>query len=369
TFRVSAVNRNNIPSLTPLASTSTLAGAVTNLPDPFFAVFETSAAVAWGSLPESPPALSSHSAEGYALYASSTNFGAAAGGGVISSSLTAGVTQSTLTVTGLERNTTYYFRVGALNWNGAANFTITGATSTRAQPPAGMQAFSMFETSAAVNWIALAASPQAVSAEGYVLEASSTAFGALAPDGVTYSSRTTNITLSTLTVSGLETNTTYYFRAGTLDWSGRATYGVGAASATLAAPPDAPAYALIHVTSVTVSWTAVASSGYELQASVNPTFTPVFFTSTTAAGATSLRVAGLTADTTYHFRVGSINRHSIRNYAGVGSTSTLTVPPTTPSLTAGGVFFTSATVQWAAVTSQGYLLEASTASNFSGDVW
>ncbi|MEK7389191.1 MAG: fibronectin type III domain-containing protein, partial [Elusimicrobiota bacterium] len=354
-LRVEVLNYNSVPARLALGSTATFAEP----PGASFlaAVFQTSAAVNWTPV----------AAQGYRLEASSTNFGAALPGGLTLASATANGAVPGLIVPGLERNTTYYFRVASLNWNSAANFAVLGASSTLAAPVAGAQIYGVFETSATLNWAALAASPQAATSEGYELQASSTNFGALLPGGTVLSSSTPNAALSTLTVSGLAADTTYYFRVGALNWAGAPSLVVVGSTSTLSSPVT-PAFVSIQVTSAVVSWTPVPSQGYELQASVNANFSPLFFSSTSAGGASSLDVQGLSADTTYFWRVGSINHNSARNFTALDSTSTLTLAPTSPFFPASGVFFTSVTVQWGAVTSQGYLLSASTAADLSGDL-
>ena len=232
----------------------------------------------------------------------------------------------------------------------------------------------MFESSATLNWVRLPFSPPDASsktAEGYRLEASSTNFGALSPGGAALASATPNVALSTLTVTGLLPNTTYFFRAGALDWGGGAHFAGIPATATYAEPPASPLIAALYPSSATVSWGAVASQGYELQASINPTFSPLFFSSTTDGGAAGLTVFGLAADTTYFLRIGSINHDGRRSFAPLGSTSTLALAPISPffpSVPTSGVFVTSPTVQWTAVAAQGYALEASTAADFAGTV-
>jgi len=368
TLRVSAVNRNGVSSLSLLSSTSTLAKSVAASAETFLGVFETSATVSWAALPASPPEASSMTAEGYRLEASSTNFGAAWPGGAVYSSMTPNVELAALTLTGLERNTTYYYRAGSLNWNLAANYFVLGSSSTKSAPPTQLMAYRVYETSATINWKALDGAPQSAGSEGYVLEASSTDFGASWPGGAVYSSRTASVGLSTLTVSGLSADTTYYFRVGSLDWGGAANYGERVSSSTLAAAPSGPAFSAIYRGSATVSWTPVACQGYELDASVSPSFSPLLFSSTTSGGASSLTVGGLASDTTYYFRVGSINHDSRRNFLGLEAASTLAEAPVSPGFAASGVFYTSATAQWTAVTAQGYSLECSTAADFSGSL-
>ncbi|MFA6030490.1 MAG: fibronectin type III domain-containing protein [Elusimicrobiota bacterium] len=87
------------------------------------AVYATSITITW--------ALPASGAEGYRLHASSTDFGAALPGGTLYSTSTPGGTAVTLTVRNLVPATTYYFRLGSLNWQDDFNFTTLLATRTR----------------------------------------------------------------------------------------------------------------------------------------------------------------------------------------------------------------------------------------------
>ncbi len=350
TLVVDIVNPRNFTARTVLGSTATLASPA-SAPS-VAAVYQTSAAVSWAAA----------AGQGYELDASSTNFGAALPGGLTLSSSTSNPALTSLVVSGLTANTTYFFRVGSLNWESVPDYAVAGASSTVAVPLGGVQLAAAYETSATLNWSALPAAPQSASAEGYEFDAST------APDfsGIVFSSVTPNVALATLTVSGLTNDATYYFRAGALDWSGAADFVSGGSTSTLAAIPGGAIFSAVYVTSATASWSAVTGQGYELDASLDPAFTTIVFASTTAPGATSLTVTGLTDDTTHYFRVGSFNWGSALNYAALPTTSTYAQPPGAPAVVGAGVFFTSATVQWATVASQGYELDASTAPDFSG---
>ena len=115
----------------------------------------------------------------------------------------------------LSPNTTYYVRVGELA--DATTYyanTVPVSTSTLANPVTGTQISAFSVPSVTVNWVALPASPSSSTAEGYELDASTDpAFGSIVASSVT-----TNVNLSTLTVSGLTGATTYYFRVGSLNW-------------------------------------------------------------------------------------------------------------------------------------------------------
>lgn len=199
---------------------STLASTASALAQTFLEVGEAYVKAAWAGFPSSPQEATS---EGYVLEA-------ATGEGFLSvvSSSTFNAAASTLTVSGLERNTTYYFRVASLNWSGAkSSYTALGAVSTLALPPAAIAGsfLSVHFDSATLRWHRFYDSdPLALKAEGFVLEASTTNFGALSPGGEVLSSATANVALSTLAVAGLDLSSTYYFRVGSLNHGSAANY-------------------------------------------------------------------------------------------------------------------------------------------------
>ena len=191
----------------------------------FLGTYQSSAVVAWAAMLGGPP---EDSANGYLLEASTdTNFY-----GTVLSSQTTAPSLSTLTVSGLLPNTTHFFRVASFNQAFATSAYLSlGSTATLTVLPQTLATafLSVYQTSATVAWAALPSVPPAVasvSAQGYILEASSTNFGALTPGGVISGSSTANIALSTLTVSSpaLLHNTVHYFRVGSLNWQGGAQY-------------------------------------------------------------------------------------------------------------------------------------------------
>src|SRR4029077_17844300 len=85
-----------------------------------YQVFASSVTLNWQSLG------GSGGSEGYELNASTASDFT----GTLFSSATTDVNQSTLTVTGLAANTTYYFQVGGINWNNGDNDVPGGSPRT-----------------------------------------------------------------------------------------------------------------------------------------------------------------------------------------------------------------------------------------------
>ena len=137
-------------------------------------------------------------------------------GTLFSSSTTNSAVNSLTTPASLSPNTTYYMRLGNIVGSATSYVNVIPAsTSTLANVVTGSRIYQTFSTSVTVNWVALAATPSSMTAEGYILQAST----ASNFSGTLYSSSTANVSLSTLTVQGLVYSTLYYFRVGSLNWN------------------------------------------------------------------------------------------------------------------------------------------------------
>ncbi len=170
-----------------------------------------------------------------------------------------------------------------------ANFTINGT------PPAcgdatGLGASSITNTSATVSWSAVA------SAVSYDVDYKTTASG-------TWTNAATGTASTSVNLSGLSVGTTY-------DWRVRANCSGGsgnyvAAQFTTTAPCGTPAglaSSAVTSSSATVSWTAVSgatSYAVEYKTTASGTWT----TATASTASTSVGISGLTASTTYDWRV------------------------------------------------------------------
>ncbi|MDD5302284.1 MAG: hypothetical protein PHS14_04170 [Elusimicrobia bacterium] len=336
------------------AARSTLAAPPTALARPFTDVQTGNISAAWQAYPAAPQ---EQSAEGYVLEASSTNFGALTPGGIVTSSQTYGIAQSTLTTLYpfLDTNTTYYFRVAALNWGGElSSYTALGSTSTLSLAPTRLAEdfLKVYAASVTVQWAALAALPRSRTAEGYVVEASSTNFGVLAPGGVISSSATTDVAVSTLTVfdPALITNRLYYFRVGAVNWNGVANYTQLGSTLTpleMQTPlADDPLFTDISSGSIVTHWLLSGnpdSTRYRLDVSLDPGFSSFSSSGTFALfEATST----LAANTAYYFRVQASSVLSVSPFALFGSTVTHAFTPAAAGTSFTGVTPHQLTVSW-----------------------
>ncbi|TPW18980.1 MAG: psrP, partial [Elusimicrobia bacterium] len=317
---------------------ATLAQAPQALAAAFLDVGPSSVTARWAARPPSPAADSS---EGYALEAST----AADFTGTLLASSTPNVLLSTLTITGLYPNTTWYFRATSLNWAGSTGpYTSLGSTATLTDSIAAAQLFGVFGTSLTANWVPLPASPPDASsktAQGYQLELSPNADFT----GTLFSSRTPNVALSILTLAGLLSEATYYARVAALNWNGAPRYVSLGFTVTRDTTPPNPvanlaAQTAASSTTLALSWTAVGDNGpagcvtggaWRVQRSSDPlfAFSTAAWTVEVAANfcpgaAQTLTLSALLPNTTYFTRLWAVDED--------GNGGTLSNGATAPTL-------------------------------------
>jgi phosphodiesterase/alkaline phosphatase D-like protein len=357
-FRVASVNHNSVPSyFGPALSTSSLTSEPGTVGAPFAVVYPSSATVVWGALPAAPQ---SASCEGYLAEAST----AADFSGDRRSAVTANPLAASLTVTGLTQDSTYFFRVGALNWNSVPVFTTAGSTRTAGLPAAAGPFTLVAQSSVVATW----------TANGNPLGTEYVATASTAPDfsGVILTSRTAG---TSMLFAALSANTTYHFRV----QPATGPFASLSSTVTLALDPGAAAvpFPAVFQTSMTVSWTGTgnpAGTRYRAELAADSGFTLSAVSSVTEG--TSATFTGILKNTVYYLRVSALNWGSAPSgFAATQTTSTLTTAPTVAGSTFTGVFPSSVSVQWTALplvpsqsSCEGYRLDASTAPNFSGRV-
>lgn len=157
-------------------------------------------------------------------------------------------------------------------------------------------------------------------------------------------------------LAGLSANTTYTLAVEAVNGLFvRAALSNVLEAATLARAPAAAAFLAVWESSVTVGWAALpaapqasSSEGYVLEASSTGFGgSGVLHSSATPSVALSTLTAGnLLPNTTYTFRVGSLNHAGQRSYAVLGTTPTAPAAPVSAVFT--GVWQSSLTLSWAA---------------------
>jgi len=334
------------------------------------AMTDAGGTLGWTALPSHPLI---DSALGYRLEASTNNF---SGGGVIESSTTYNVAKNTLTLNTLEPNTTYYFRTSSLNSAYTPNYTASQSSITLAlalSPHPSLTAAYPAAQYITVDFTPLPAAPQALTCEGYRVEATTGAFGGTAP---LFSSTTYDNQTQLLTVDGLAPNNLYQLRIATLNWERTPHYTL--LPSTRTAFPDKLAHVTLdHVwsSSAVISFdSGIAAEGHVAQASVDRFFqddTVSITSATPNTAATTLTITGLLPNTVYYYRAGALyNGTTI--YTNTAPDTRQTLPMLVTGMSVAPVFYSSVTVSWNIrpgsppdATAEGYQLEVATSSAFS----
>lgn len=180
-----------------------------------------------------------------------------------------------------------------------------------------------------------------------------------------------NGTATSLQISGLDANTRYYFRVMASNGLGNSAYSGASNTWTLANPvTTAPVASAVTANALTLSWTAAAGpaapSNYTVQRATNAAFTAGLVNTTVAGNLTTTTLNGLVANTTYYFRVLSVNGANVQSAASPSVTQ-LTVPatPAAPAIGAGTVTSTGLTLNWTAVAGLGYQVQVATDAAFA----
>ena len=159
-------------------------------------------------------------------------------------------------------------------------------------------------TSATLSWSSVGTS------YGYEVDASSTQF----TGGVIFSTFTSNNAVTSLTLTGLNPDTTYSFNIGSL-WNGTTTYSGTQPSTSTWANLINPSVANVSSATISVNWPAFASGsstntaqGYELDVSTSTEFHYLCLSNTSVVAQSTLTISG--SDCRFHLllsRAGAAN--------------------------------------------------------------
>ena len=211
---------------------------------------------------------------------------------------------------------------------------------------------------------------------------------AITARGVCWSTRSTpTVALTTKTtngsgtgsfisnISGLATGTLYYVRAYATNSSGT-VYGNEVSFTTLATPstPVSSAATNITQTGFSANWNASSgATGYYLDVSTSSTFVSFVtgYSNKSVGNVLSSSVSGLTAGTTYYYRVRAFNSAgtSVSSNIITAKTLTVSIPVAPVATTATNITQTGFSANWNASSgATGYYLDVSTSSTFASFV-
>lgn len=238
-------------------------------------------------------------------------------------------TETQMTLNSLYPQTEYRFRVVAVNINGAspASPFITVKTGWRNPAKPGMSV-----SSATTSSITLRTTfTISANVSGYLIEQASS------PDGPwvcvyesTISESTTSSIAKTATISGLLSDTTYYFRTRAVNALGESESSAVVSRSTIAAPPMVPQGVKVETlddSTLVVSWDASEKAAqYTIEQILGNTVTRLTTTET------SYTFNSLLPNTAYQFRVSASNGTGSSAYSESVSAKTDWALPVTPTL-------------------------------------
>lgn len=270
-------------------------------------------------------------------------------------------------VNGLNPGVTYYYRVRAYDAVGTSlNSNISALLTLPATPsvPVAAAATSVTQTGFIANWSASAG------ATGYRLDVASDALFATPVSGY-IDLPVANVT--SWPVSGLTSATTYYYRVRAYNSGGTSVSSNATVLVTLPDIPDVPVATgpvSVTQTSATLTWSAAArATGYRLDVSVVSNFSTFVtgYNNLDVANVTSSGVSGLTANTTYYYRVRAYNSGGTSGNSATSVLVTLPLPPVAPVATgATAITQVSFNANWGVVAGvSGYRLDIAIDAGFT----
>jgi hypothetical protein len=218
---------------------------------------------------------------------------------------------------------TYTYRIRAVNFVGASDYSGVSTTNTiRPQAPTALSATTLSATQVDLAW-----TDNATNEQGFEIErctgADCTDFTALAtapPDAATYSDLTVVVgQLYSYRVRG-------YNVAGTSSYAGPAS-----ASTLLPANPSALTAVVSAPTEITLSWTdnATNETGFRLERCAGNGCNTFVQIATPGADATQYVDAGLVSNTFYRYRLRAYNAAGVSAYTPIATPNTF--PPAQPT--------------------------------------
>gem|GEM_PF-805854 len=249
---------------------------------------------------------------------------------------TVGVNAASYSDSGLTANTTYYYRVRAFNAAGDSAYSNTANATTQTPPPPPPSApaapGNLAATATSTSSINLAWTDNADNEQGFRVERST--------DNATFAEiATVGANAASYSDSGLTANTTYYYRVRAFNAAGDSAYSNTANATTQTPPPPPPsapaapgnlAATATSTSSINLAWTDNADNeqGFRVERSTDSaTFAEI---ATVGANAASYSDSGLTASTTYYYRVHAFNAAGDSAYSNTASATTQTPPPPPP---------------------------------------
>lgn len=232
------------------------------------------------------------------------------------------------------------------------------ALATVPPAPTGLSATAASSTTINLSWTDASSNET-----GFQIERSTTS-------GSGYTLVTTTAANATsFSNTGLTAATTYYYRIRAVNADANSLYTAevsATTSSSVPAAPTSPTATAQSSSSIQITWTDASNNetGFEVERSLT-SGSGFALVTTTAANATSFTNTGLTASTTYYYRIRAVNASGQSAYTSQVTATTLVAPPAAPTgLTASATSTSSITLNWTDASSNetGFDVERSTTS-------
>ncbi len=261
--------------------------------------------------------------------------------------------------TGLVAGTTYYYAVRATNTYGDSGWSNQVGVTTPQSPPAAPS--SLTTKAASASEIDLTWTDNSTNETGFKVERST--------DGTNFTQiATPSANATTYSDTGLTANTKYYYRIKAANSAGDSVPSNTSSTTTLQnSPPNAPSgltITAVFSNRIDLAWTdnSTNETGFKVERSTDGTnFTQI---ATPSANATTYSDTGLTASTSYTYRVRATNANGDSSYSNYIQTVTSPILPAAPVLTAAVVSSTQINLSWTETSTDvtGFKIERKTGS-------
>jgi fibronectin type 3 domain-containing protein len=293
---------------------------------------------------------------------------AASSSGPWSTTGTVGANVTSFASTGLTGSTTYYYRVFATSTGGDSPASNIAGATTPAPPvqtpaaPSTLRATTVSFLQINLTWV-----DNAANETGFKVERATASAGPWTQTG------TAGANSTSFSVYGLNPSTTYYFRVRATNGSGDSAYSAVASATTPAAPPPSPTppsnvtATAVSSSRINLAWTDTTAyeAGYVVERTSGQYWTQI---ASLPANYTSYADTGLTASTTYSYRVSSTSASGTLYYGPQVSATTQAAGPALPAapsaLTATAVSSSQINLTWAdnSTNETGFHVERATSS-------
>jgi hypothetical protein len=242
--------------------------------------------------------------------------------------------------TGLNNNTTYYYRVRAFSStaNSAYSGEVTAVTTNIPAAPSSLTVTSVTNNSIRLSWTDNATNESGFKIERRTAGGSWSQIDTVGANSISYNS------------TGLNNNTTYYYRVRSYNSHGDSVYSneVGATTGGAPAAPTNLAVSGSTHTSVTLTWTDNAQNeeGFYIERrQTGGTYTQV---ATVSKNLTTYTDTGLSASTEYQYRIRAFNLTGNSSYSNAVTVTTLAagVPASPTQLSATALSANSIMLSW-----------------------